>query len=126
MKRDDRLADSDGANIEQRKENGADELLFEWLRKPAPGAKSEALHPQMPEHNEEHDEEEAMPTQTKLSPHVDHAEGWSELEELKARLRRIEQLAAEGQELLSALLPRLEEYSSLVAEVDSVVRRWKR
>lgn len=47
------------------------------------------------------------------------------LEELKSRLVQIEQLAGEARELLAALGPSIQEFSSMLAQFDSMLSRWK-
>ncbi len=47
------------------------------------------------------------------------------LEELRTRLREMEQLAREGEALLSALAPPLEHFSAMLMEFESTLNRWK-
>jgi len=128
MKRQSRSADS-GKSPLGPNENGGDELLFEWIRKTTPQDANQAIREKAVKPNDAKPVPEVeMNTQTHLSPHVDGSgtKIAEQFEDLKTRFRRIEQLAAEGQELLSVLSPRLEELSSMVADVDAVIRRWKR
>ncbi len=47
------------------------------------------------------------------------------LEELQSRFDQIQRIAAEGQSILASLQPRLEEYSSWMAELETLVNRWQ-
>lgn len=47
------------------------------------------------------------------------------LEELQTLLRQIGQVAAEGQELLASLAPQVEQSSTWMAELESLLVRWK-
>ena len=113
-------------------EDGRDELLYDWIRKPTPtprngaqplGGRTGKLE------NSIGKKETKMTTQ---SPAPEQTSSGSvhtitdELTELRARFDQIEKLAAEGQELLTGLAPRLAELSAMVADVEAVLHKWKR
>lgn len=47
------------------------------------------------------------------------------LNDLRSQLRQIQRIAVEGEELLAALAPQLEEFSTWLTHLESMVQRWK-
>ncbi len=113
-------------------EDGRDELLYDWIRKPTPTPRNGAqpLRRQPAELQDSSGKKETkMTTQTPAPAQTNDGSVPTslsdELSELQARFDQIEKLAAEGQELLTGLAPRLAELSAMVADVDAVLSKWK-
>ena len=73
-------------------------------------------------------EEEHMDTRSRASTDADAHDDLhlvEKLEELRTRLREMEQLAREGEALLSALAPPLEDFSAMLMEFESTLNRSK-
>ena len=113
-------------------EDGRDELLYDWIRKPTPTPENGAqpLRGRTGElENSIGKKETKMTTQSPAPAQTNNDSAptlTDELTELRARFDQIEKLAAEGQELLTGLAPRLAELSAMVADVEAVLHKWKR
>ena len=112
--------------------DGRDELLYDWIRKPAPKPVNGAqpLRRQSAELQDSTGKKETKMTTQTPAPEQTTSDSahtlTDELTELQARFDQIEKLAAEGQELLTGLAPRLAELSAMVADVEAVLHKWKR
>ena len=110
-------------------DDGKDELLYDWIRRPTARNGSPLRHQAANQPDWSPDKEPKMTTETPAPSHVptDSAHALvDELTELRARFDQIEKLAAEGQELLTGLAPRLAELSAMVSDVEAVLHKWKR
>ena len=113
-------------------EDGRDELLYDWIRKPTPTPRNggHAFRRQAAEPQDwNRKKEPTMTTQTPAPAQTNRDNAPSltdELNELRARFDEIEKLAAQGQELLTGLAPRLAELTAMVADVETVLHKWKR
>jgi hypothetical protein len=83
---------------------------------------------QAPEPSEAREETAMATPDTTGSPsaHDDDRHLLEKVEGLRAKLDQIQKVAAEGQAILESLAPELEEVSSWMTDLETVIERWKR